>query len=626
MKIKRLPKEVYDLIAAGEVVLGPVSVVKELVENALDAGASRIIVEITGGGKERIRVSDNGSGIEKGDLLLAFAPHATSKLDSAASLEYIETLGFRGEALASIAAVSQVTMVTKTESDEIGSILKTEGGSEPEIASCGADKGADVTVERLFFNIPARKKHMGDDRIEGRKIIEYLSKAAVSRPDTAFRLISDGSLAFATLGNGDLLTAIATVYGSKTAENLIKVSAESDKMQVNGYISGVLGLRNNRKGQHFFVNDRPVKNPAIETAISRAYRGYAEPGRFPVIFLFLSINPSLVDVNVHPSKSEVSFANQDEVSSFVYESVTDVLNSSNVIPKLRVPGMNTSDPTFKMDDDVLSETTIVSTSGGTGEKVDEVDIKQILSGKRLDNNGNDKSGEQENASEGMVYYNQLRENGYSHDDTPDKATLFGEKIDINYKKSLNINSLNVISSLFATYLLATDGDAFYIIDQHAAHERVNYELFSKAYMKGEVKKQELLTPYLFDPPVTIGNLGSYIDFLEKLGYSVEEFGEKTWACRTFPAFVSQSEGEAFLIEILDALGTEEEVISAAAANRIMMRACKDSVKANKKLSVEENRTLLKELSECENPYTCPHGRPVFLKLKRKDIEKLFKRA
>jgi len=623
MKIKRLPKEVYDLIAAGEVILGPVSVVKELAENALDAGASRIICEITGGGKERIRVSDNGSGIEKSDLSLAFAPHATSKLDSADALERIETLGFRGEALASIAAVSQVTMITKTENDEIGSCLKTEGGSEPEISSSGADKGTDVVVERLFFNIPARKKHMGDTRNEGRKITEYLSKAAVSRPVISFRLISDGVLVFATMGNGDLLAAIATVYGNKTAENLIKVSAGSEKMQVNGYISGVLGLRNNRKGQHFFVNGRPVKNAAIESAVSRAYRGYAEPGRFPVAFVFLTIDPSFVDVNVHPSKSEVSFANQDEVSSFVYESITDILNSGNVIPKLRVPGRNLSDTTFKMAD---SEETIISTSGGAGEKVEEVDIKRILSDKPMDNNGNSDGEEQKNTPEGVVYDNRLQETNYSNIDMPEKIAYFAENTDYHYKESLNINALSVIASLFATYILATDGDVFYIIDQHAAHERVNYELFSKAYMKGEIVKQELLTPYLFEPPVTIGNLGSYIEFLEKLGYSVEEFGEKTWACRTFPAFVSQIEGEAFLSEILDALGTEEEVISAAAADRIMMKACKDSVKANKILSDEENKALLKELSECENPYTCPHGRPVFLKLTRKDIEKLFKRA
>jgi DNA mismatch repair protein MutL len=644
MKIKRLPKEIYDLIAAGEVVLGPVSVVKELVENALDAGASRIIVEISEGGKERIRVSDNGSGIEKDELKLAFAPHATSKLDSVGALEHIETLGFRGEALASISAVSRVTMTTKTESEEIGACLKTEGGSEPTITSSGADKGTDVIVENLFFNIPARKKHMGDARSEGRKITEYLSKAAVSRPDVALRLISDGALVFATLGKGDQPAAIATVYGNKTAENLIKVKSESEKMQIYGYISGVLGLRNNRKGQHFFVNGRPVKNAAMEISVSRAYQGFAEPGRFPVVFLFLSIDPSLVDVNVHPAKNEISFVDQEDVTSFVFESLSGVLKSGTVIPKLKISGVYNTDQTFKIGDDPSLESTklcenmlniekksnyietIVSTSGGTGEKVELIDIKHVLSSSNMDKNGIMVSDEHKDSSESMVYHNRLQETNDKKDSTYEKATPFAEKVDDHYGESLNINDLRVIASLFATYLLAASGDTFYIIDQHAAHERVNYEHFRNAYKNGDILKQELLTPYMFEPPVSLEKLSSQIDFLEKLGYSVEEFGEKTWVCRTFPAFVEHIEGEAFLLETLDILGSEKEEISSAAADRIMMKACKDSVKANKNMSGEESSALLKELSDCENPYTCPHGRPVFLKLTRRDIEKLFKRA
>jgi len=613
MTIRKLTKDVYDLIAAGEVVLGPVSVVKELVENALDAGASRIIVEITDGGRERIRVFDNGSGIETQDIPLVFEPHATSKLENAEALSHIETLGFRGEALASVAAVSSVTMVTRADGSRIGARIFTEGGSAPEITPSGSDIGTDITVERLFLNIPARKKHMGDARAEGRKVIEYLSEAASGRPDVAFRLVSDSSLVFVTLGNGDRLSAIASVYGSKTAENLIPVSARTGEMRAEGYISGVLGLRNNKKGQHFYVNGRPVKNQQIEAAIGRAYREHAEPGRFPIVFLLLSVDPASIDVNIHPAKSEISFANPAEVSDFVFDFVREVLNSERSIPKLKKTGKIASDTTFFVENSLEnSETeapaagqTLVSTSGGEGAKVSEVDINVLLS-----------PANEEAHKINVIYDNQLQSTNM----------VFAESVDSHYEKSLNIAGLKPVATLFATYILAANGDAFYIIDQHAAHERVNFERFLNAYRLAGIPKQELLTPYMFTPPAAIVNFAGHQDFLDKLGFEADEFGEKTWACRTFPAFVSQIEGEAFLLETLDALEDEKSGISNAAVEKIMKRACKASVKANRILSNVEIEALLADLSKCENPYTCPHGRPVFLKLTQYDIEKMFKRA
>ncbi|MCL1896187.1 MAG: DNA mismatch repair endonuclease MutL [Clostridiales bacterium] len=648
MRIRQLPKEVYDLIAAGEVVLAPVSVVKELVENSLDAGASRITIEIKGGGIGMVRVYDNGSGIAREDIGLSFMPHATSKLGSAEDLSRIATLGFRGEALASIAAVSAVTMVTKAEGEETGTRADIEGGSGLVLSQAGADRGTDITVRQLFFNIPARKKHMGGERTEGRKIGEYLAKAAVSRPGSAIRLISDSALVFATLGNGDRLAAIASAYGSKTAENLLPVLAISSSMRLEGYISGALGLRGNRKGQHVFVNGRPVENAAaIESAVSRAYREFAEPGRFPVVFLFLSVDTEMVDVNVHPAKSEVSFAEAEKVGAFVEDAIREMLLSGRAIPRLRAPLAKTTGSAFTLKPEAEAGATLVSTSGGAGEKVVAVDIEELLPGSGASAHGapDEKSGVHYGgagpggeasacgAPEGKTGTGDSKSIMYTtHDEGASQGRRPGlseNTGDTHYEASFNIGGLQVLAALFATYILATDGDMFYIIDQHAAHERVNFERFLSAAEKGGAAAQGLLTPYLFTLPATLKGLAGHLEFFAKLGYEIDEFGDRTWAARTFPAYITYEEAEAFMLETLAAIGDEKnagEGISGAAVERVMMRACKASVKANRGLSGEEGAALLEALSGCANPYTCPHGRPVFLKLSRADIERLFKRA
>jgi len=661
MKINKLPKEVYDLIAAGEVILAPVSVVKELVENALDAEATRIIVETVAGGIERIRVIDNGSGIERDDIELAFAPHATSKLKAADELFNLETLGFRGEALASIAVVANVTMVTKTAADELGTRARAGDGSELSFSSAGADTGTDVVVEQIFHNIPARKKHLGDARAEGRKIVEYLSKMAVCRPDIGFRLISDGALVFATLGNGDRLAAIAAVYGSRAAENLVPLlsipqgSTGAADMRVSGYVSGVLGLRGNRKSQHFFVNGRPVSNGVIEAAVGRAYREFAEPGRFPVVFLLLSIDPAKVDVNVHPAKNEITFENPNEVSEYIYTAIRDVLYSSRSIPKLAKNSRPDLDPTFHLQrtedksgeqDSPKSEETLVSTSGGSREKIDIVDINKLLSTTDSTRFSINPDKLQNLQDKGRIDNNILQSTSTKtppeRDSVQKPGLNLGENADAHYAGTLNIAELRVLTTLFATYILAAENDTIYLIDQHAAHERVNFERFKAAFLNGKIEMQGLLTPYLFTPPATVRDLSEYVGFFLQIGFEIDEFGNNTWAARTFPAFVPFSEGEGFLLESLAALGDEpgvgagpaagqnpgrdQESMSLAMAERIMMRACKASVKANRTLTAAECENLLSLLSNCDNPFTCPHGRPVFLKLTRQDIERLFKRA
>ncbi|GHU62860.1 DNA mismatch repair protein MutL [Clostridia bacterium] len=629
--IKLLSREVYDLIAAGEVVTAPLSVVKELVENALDAGAGRITIEITAGGLDHIRVTDDGTGISQEEIPLAFTPHATSKISTAEDLYRTSTLGFRGEALASIAAVSHVALATRTKGTETGTLAKAAAGEALTIEPFGAVQGTDVTVEHLFYNLPARKKHLHSARTETTKISDYLSRIAVYQADVTFRYLADGALVFATRGNGDRLAAIQTIYGSAVAQNLVpldalgtfdaKNDAEGDEIRITGFLSNPLGLRKTRKGQVFFINGRPVRSQVLETAVSESYREFAESGRFPVVFLFLRVPPSEVDVNVHPAKEEVAVADGPALQRFVQSAIHDVLSSDRSIPKLRFSGSGAKDSAYfaYTETEEVSDSTgeivsdlLVSTYGGDKEHLDSVDINTLYG---TMSKGMSETG-QEEAESVLVYNNELLKTY--------KAGQF----------RLNLPSLTVLASLFAAYLLADDGENLYLIDQHAAHERVNYERFLHNSEKSESFGQELLSPYLFTPPPgAIPVLRRQPEPFLRLGFDLEEFGEGVWRATAFPAFLRFAEAEAFLAELLAAAAEgdffenkPERPEHSAQTERLIMRACKAAVKAGDLLNDDEISTLLANLSACDNPYTCPHGRPVFLKLSKSDIERLFKRA
>ena len=677
-RIKKLPKAVYDLIAAGEVVTAPLSVVRELTENAIDAGATRITVEIEDGGIRRVRVTDNGIGIAAEELPLAFAPHATSKIEAAEDLGAIRTLGFRGEALASIAAVAQVTVETKTKDAETGvkqQITATEAGP---LLPVGIETGTALTVESLFFNLPARRKNLNAPRTEAARIVDFLSKAAVCYPQIGFRLLSSGSLLFATRGDGDRFSAITTVYGTGVAATLVALPEQTPDggnpaaLRLSGYIADPTGLRATRKGQILFVNGRAVGSAVADRAIDRAYREFAEPGRFPVTFLFLEIDPAFVDVNVHPAKSEVAFANDREVEEFIETTLKDTLVSAKSIPTLRQGRAASADPIFRLranpaptgdrtsdaplfyanadkttsqsdtQPEFPEETLLVSTSGGEADEIESVDINLLLS----NNQSEYPTGEMEAppATPGRDPGTGPRKT-IAREENPDWDMLYHAEQQQNglpeqLQNTLSIASLQVVASLFATYLLATTGDTVYLIDQHAAHERINYERFLKASREAEPPRQFLLTPHLFTLPAAARpHSEPLFSFLERLGYEIDEFGEDTFAARSFPAFLSQEEAIAFLNEALaedPALdgtslrsaaaldGTSPE--SHAQEERLVMRACKASVKANRILTPEETAALLRDLAACDNPYTCPHGRPVFLKLSKGDLERMFKRA
>ena len=620
--IKLLPREVYDLIAAGEVVTSPLSVVKELVENALDAGAGRITVEILSGGMERIRVTDDGSGIAYDEISLAFMPHATSKISSADDLYNTSTLGFRGEALASIAAVAKITMLTKTGDAVTGARATVSPGESLSVEAFGADNGTDITVEHLFDNLPARKKHLHSARTEATKITDYLSRIAVFRADVSFRYLVDGILSFATRGQGDRLAAIQTVFGSVVAQNLVEIQTSNEidnEISVSGFVSNPIGLRKTRKGQVFFVNSRPVKNAVLETAVSEAYKEFAEPGRFPIVFLFLEVPKSDIDVNIHPAKEEIALADTLAVQRHVFDTIRELLVSEKSIPKLSFRGAETTDSHYfdmKNNDDkpssqpdIVSELQ-VSTYGGDGDQIITVDINHLL---------------ETNISNSIP---NMSINGIGNLDDSNNimSTTYYEQF------KLNIPLLKVLASLFASYLLADDGESLYLIDQHAAHERVNFERFKQNTLeKGDTFMQELLNPYIFSPaPGAINILKNDPKVFADLGFEIEEFGEGVWRATSFPAFLKYAEAEAFLAELLTSASegniSKGDKINTVQTERIIMRACRAAVKAGDQLNDSEIDELINELSLCDNPYTCPHGRPIFLKLSRSDIERLFKRA
>lgn len=644
--IIQLPKEISDKIAAGEVVSGPVSVVKELVENSVDASSKQIVVEINDGGKSFVRVTDDGCGIPLNQVDLALSAHATSKLHSEADLDNINTLGFRGEALASIAAVSKIEITTKTSDEKAAAFVFAMGGEIMEKKSVGAADGTTVIVRDLFFNTPARLKFLKSVRSETGKIIEYVSKMAIAHPDIRFRMISNGHILFSTAGRGDARAAILTVYGD-LGEDLLPIECDNGEsaedgsipfMRLAAWVSGPNKSRSTRRNQAFFVNGRAISDEHISKAISDAYREFMFEGRFPVVFLFLGVDPSSVDVNVHPSKNEVRFRSPDDVSGFISGAIRGALSSKAGAPsalpaKEKIRLTRESRAFFKLKGDEDG-----SGSGPTGPR-DEALKSSGKGGRRRD--GAEDEGyypEEININElwsttgaavepaGMARGGSMGQQSFVSE--PDEAPGYGPKVsggEAAVQTEMDIDSLSVLGTVFAAYIVATDADCFYFIDQHAAHERINYENFLEQRNNAEKLSQQLLTPDVIQVPAAVAARGTeWTGFLNSVGYDADIFGESSVIIKAVPAFLDPGSASAFLNDVLS--GESKPPSQAIDIERLISRACKQAVKANRILKDEEIRGLLADLSRCENPFSCPHGRPVFLKLSKSDVERLFKRA
>ncbi len=584
MMIKVLPKDVADKIAAGEVIESPVSIVKELIENSIDANSTSITCEITGGGKEEIRITDNGVGIPKDQVETAFLRHATSKISKIDDLKSLGTLGFRGEALASIAAVSRTELITRTADEAVGTRIILHGGTLISKDGIGCPVGTTIIVRDLFYNVPARLKFLKSDAAEAGKVIDMISRLGITRPDIRFSMISNGKPHFSTSGNGDLKAAILAIFKDREYRELIPLDAyNADKsIHIYGYISRPSFTRTNRRSQFFFVNGRTVKSDTLDKGVVLGYKERLFEGRHPIVFLFLDMDPKKLDVNVHPNKKEVRFNDDISVITAVEEAIKTTIGTDRAVIKAT---------------DTIKENTAL-------EKTEQLDLKEYLKTKEHDDVVSHASSKTEE------YYSvHLGDFDISEGDKP-----------------FDFNELVFSGAIFGTYLIATDSQNFYMFDQHAAHERINYERFVGAYLSNKKESQILLTPFTFDVPGDMSELeNDWIPIINNMGYNVEPFGEYTYIVREVPTFMSLTEAEDFVNAFVDAYNDDRITENKIVIDKLITKACKSSIKANDYINDAEINALIQDLKNCRNPFSCPHGRPTFIKFSKYDIEKLFKR-
>ncbi|MGI6765619.1 MAG: DNA mismatch repair endonuclease MutL [Lentihominibacter sp.] len=585
--IKVLDKHIADKIAAGEVVDRPVSIVKELLENSLDAGADAITVEIRDGGKSYIRVTDNGSGIDENDVEIAFKRHATSKISEVSHLDAIGTLGFRGEALTSICAVSRVELITRTADSKTGRKVIAEGSEIIYNSPVGCPVGTTITVKDLFYNVPARHKFMSGEGAETRRIIDMVSRIALSYAGVRINLINGRTTVFTTSGKGNILANIISIYGGDIGKDLITVNSSSGGYTLKGFVSGPANSLSSRSRQVFCVNGRVVSGSVLERGLEKAYKERMFHGRFPVAFLFLAMPPHMLDVNIHPTKREVRFDDSFEVEDFITKSVKEALISSEAVPQVHA----------KKRRDILNE----------GEKqlqeaynkTEQVDIKHVLE--------------------------TLRE---SHENIA-AETLFSvkEKEQVVSPDPFVFDDLKLIGSLFNTYIIASDENNFYMFDQHAAHERIFYERLKHQFESCERAAQQLLIPLNFNVSADVSSTeDNWIEQVRTMGYDIEFFGNNTYIVREIPAFMDISQAEVFLQDLFNEFSLRPDLTNVGVMDKIIIRSCKSAVKGGDILSIEESEALFSRLKACDNPFSCPHGRPTFIRMTRYEIERMFKRV
>lgn len=577
MSIHILPPEIASQIAAGEVIERPASVVKELVENALDAGAKSISINIEGAGKHLIEVSDDGSGISGQELSLAVERHATSKLDKALDLFQIGTLGFRGEALASIGSVSRLSITSRTHQNETGHRLQVEAGFASPVQAIGVAPGTLVRVENLFFNVPARLKFLKQDTTERRQIDALVTRYALAYPNVRFQLRQENRLALQTSGNGNQREILAVLYGAEIARQMLQVISTEGEIQISGFISPTTITRSNRREITFFVNGRPVQDPTLISAFLKGYHTLLMVGRYPIGILFLDMPAESVDVNVHPAKAEVRFRQSDRVFLSLQNAVRKALLAYNPVTNLtsNLPWQTYPHSNTHPDPDPF-----------TWEQTE---------GTQADAN---------------------------FANTPTQA---GQSNQPELPKT-HIPLLRPVGQIANAYLVAEGPDGLYLIDQHAAHERILFERFMKQEDQA-MSAQRLLEPVAVDlPPAHARLVTEQLPILEKLGFEVENFGPNTFLIRAIPSLFAGIKPEDSLRVLVEDFEEDETPLKSEIEARIIARICKRAaVKAGKTLSAEEQRGLVQDLEACQSPRTCPHGRPTMIHLSVDLLERQFGR-
>lgn len=655
--IQVLDQITIDKIAAGEVIERPASIVKELVENAVDAGATAVTVEIKEGGISFIRITDNGCGIPKAEVPVAFLRHSTSKIRSVEDLTTVASLGFRGEALSSIAAIAQVELITKQKDSLLGTRYQIEGGAEKSLEDTGSRDGSTFLIRNIFYNTPARRKFLKTAMTEAGHVNELMIRLALSHPEISFEFINNGQTKLHTSGNGRLKDAIYHVFGREIAMNLLEVDSEMDGIKVTGFIGKPLISRGNRNYENYYINGRYVKSNIIAKAIEDGYKDFIMQHKYPFTVLHFEVNGADIDVNVHPTKMELRFSNQQKVYNFVYEAVKAAFQEKELIPKVELPEAKI--PVAKTGVESLPKQSVASakpqmqsqkpaeikqgkmspqvqTSATVEEQAGTVSHKQLTGEKNLD------YFMQKMRERVTSYHNQNSQaevkdvygihRGDSQIDRIRETVNYGkEQLNLFEEKLLTkeaIKEHKIIGQLFDTYWLVEFHDQLYIIDQHAAHERVLYE---KTLLG--MKSREFTSQYL-SPPIVLNLtmqeeevLNTNIDHFTSIGFEIEPFGGSSYAVRAVPDNLFSIAKKDLLIEMLDDLmdGISSSQAPDLIAEKIASMSCKAAVKGNARLSRAEVETLIGELLDLENPYHCPHGRPTIISMTKRELEKKFKR-
>ncbi|WP_137789599.1 DNA mismatch repair endonuclease MutL [Bacillus sp. E(2018)] len=625
-KIVQLDEHLSNKIAAGEVVERPASVVKELVENSIDANATRIEIEVEEGGLSLIRVLDNGDGIEPEDCVLAFNRHATSKIKSEQDLIHIRTMGFRGEALPSISSVSQVELKSST-GEGPGAYLFIENGKIVKKQQTNSRKGTDLTVRNLFYNTPARLKHVKTIQTELGTISDLVNRLALANPDVSFRLKHNGKELLQTSGNGNLLQIIASVYGIQTAKNMISVSFSSLDYEVTGYIAKPEINRASRQYMSFFMNARYIKNFALSKAVQNAYHTFLPIGRFPIAILSVKMDPTIIDVNVHPSKHEARLSKEVELVQLVETELRKVIRNQQLIPdvqfkkKEQKQNDREEQPSFSFDYQRKKEDVkpVVETDLTTAQRDNRFSLISDEADQSLIRETPTASEEVEidESAVDLLPYPETNETPVPKENDP----LTDEPVD-------KLPVMYPIGQMHGTYILAQNENGLYLIDQHAAQERIKYEYFRKKVGQVDREVQLLAVPYTFEFTASESAfLESHIEILSEVGLFLETFGQNTFIVREHPQWFPKGYEREIMMDIIQQVLDHRRIdIEKLREEAAIMMSCKGSIKANHHLRNDEIFALLETLRTSEDPYTCPHGRPITIHLSTYELEKMFKRV
>lgn len=655
-KINILDDITINKIAAGEVVERPSSVTKELIENSIDANSTQIVIDITDGGKKQIRITDNGSGILSSEVDKSFLRHATSKIKKIDDLYDLYSLGFRGEALASIASVSRLEMITKTKEEPIGTKVILEGGKEILKEPVGTKNGTTIIIKDLFFNTPVRQKFLKSTHAETINISDLINKLAIGNTHIQFKYINNGKLMLNTPGDGKLLSVIRSIYGKEIVENLIEIDEKGECCSISGYIGNNNIYRSNKNLQHIYINNRFVKSKIILDAINEAYKSIIPINKHGVCFLNININPTKIDVNIHPTKMEIKFENDKDLYIEIRDLLKRKLLNTALIGKYesydRKPIISERKEAYLAPKEETSNTVISNKINKTMPIEELDDNNKFMSFEEALSKENNKKDNKESLNsvdkkediklqpleskkgEYFIDGNIDLSKSFTFDELEYLSNVDNKSNDIEIIKEENpiknenrfsITDFRVVGSILNTYIVLEKNDSMYLLDQHAAHEKVLYEEYMKKFKNHKIDMQMLLDPIVVEVSnVDMLKVESNLDLFLKFGFEIELFGNNHIMIRGVPTIFGNPESEKFILQIIDNIEDLKNSYDLK-GDKFASMACRAAIKANDKIHTMEMKKLLSQMELCENPFTCPHGRPTIVEISKKEIEKMFKR-